>query len=136
MSAHGVLMAFFAAGFEHREENLSNVPDPLVVMGYAPGTANPTQGAIKVNAIYAELNIPVIAGLTITPSARHDDYDLFGASDTYKIGGDWQVIPDLRVRAAYNTGFRAPSLAELFGGSGIRLMLAGTCSLSEVCQPA
>lgn len=42
--------------------------------------------------------------------------DLFGGDWNYKLGLDWEVIEGLRVRSTYGTGFRIPSVPELFGG--------------------
>lgn len=49
-------------------------------------------------------------------AVRYSDYDLFGDNVTYKLGLDWMVMSGLRLRATYGTGFRIPSVPELFGG--------------------
>ncbi|MEJ0061303.1 MAG: TonB-dependent receptor [Terricaulis sp.] len=52
--------------------------------------------------------------LDLTGALRHDDYDGFGASDTWRIGAAYHVTENARVHAAYGTSFRAPSLYERF----------------------
>ncbi|HTO39706.1 MAG TPA: TonB-dependent receptor [Rhizomicrobium sp.] len=112
-------------GVERRFEHLADSPDALVQLGYAANPSAPTSGGYNVTSVYGELRIPVLKdvpmaqSLVITPSARFDHYSSFGSAKTWKIGGDWQVIDDLRFRGTYATGFRAPSVAELFGGQGI-----------------
>ncbi len=114
-----------ALGFERRFEHLEDSPDALVQAGYAANPAAPTAGGYNVTSVFGELRIPIlkdlpmVESLVITPSARFDHYSTFGSAKTWKIGGDWQVIDDLRFRGTYATGFRAPSTAELFGGQGI-----------------
>ncbi len=111
-----------SVGFEHRTEHLADTPDILVQEGWAPNQSNPTNGGYNVSSIFGEMNIPVlkdtmlVKSLTLAPSIRFDHYSNFGNSTTGKIGVDWQVFDDVRVRGSYWTGFRAPSTAELFGG--------------------
>jgi iron complex outermembrane receptor protein len=117
--------AMGAVGFERRFEYAADNPDALVQNGYAANPSAPTAGGYGVTSIYGELRVPLLKGLpgveslTFTPSARWDHYSTFGDASTYKLGAEWQVIDDIRVRGSYNTGFRAPSTAELYGGHGI-----------------
>ena len=112
-------------GFERRFEFANDAPDALVQEGYAAGPSAPTAGGYGVTSAYGELRIPIVKDLpfaefvTLTPSGRFDHYSSFGDALTWKIGGEWQVIDDLRFRGSYSTGFRAPSTAELFGGNAI-----------------
>ena len=114
-----------AVGIEHRTEHLDDTPDILVQEGWGPNQSNPTSGGYNVTSLYGELNVPVLKdapfakSLTLTPSIRYDHYSNFGNSTTGKFGVDWQVIDDVRVRGTYWTGFRAPSVSELFGGQVI-----------------
>ena len=112
-------------GFERRFEYANDAPDSLTQEGYAAGPSAPTAGGYGVTSFYGEMRIPVLKDLpfaefvTLTPSGRFDHYSTFGDALTWKIGGEWQVIDDLRIRGSYATGFRAPSTAELFGGHAI-----------------
>ncbi|HET7083351.1 MAG TPA: TonB-dependent receptor [Rhizomicrobium sp.] len=113
-----------AVGFERRFEYSRTFPDNLGVEGYSASQSSPTAGGYGVYSFYGELRIPVLKdtpmfqSLTVTPSGRYDHYSTFGDATTYKLGVDWQVVSDLRFRGSYNTGFRAPSTAELYGGHG------------------
>lgn len=113
----------FAAGFEYREENGWLDPDSLLTAGAALGNAqDPIDGEIEATEIYAEMNIPVLAGLTGVESldldlaVRYSDYDLFGSDTNYKLGVNWQIVPSLKARGTVSTAFRAPSIPELFSG--------------------
>ncbi len=52
----------------------------------------------------------------VTAGARYDDNDDFGSHTTYRLSGAY-LIPvnggEIKVRATYGTGFRAPSLFEI-----------------------
>jgi iron complex outermembrane receptor protein len=66
------------------------------------------------NGVFAELNVPIVKTLEANVSARTDRYSDFGTANTYKVSGRWQPTPEVLVRSSYNTGFRAPSLTDLF----------------------
>jgi len=114
-----------ALGVERRFEHLEDFPDKQVVLGYAPGRTEPTSGGYGVTAVYGELQIPLLRdaplakSLDLTTSARYDHYSTFGDATTYKIAANWTVTDDIRFRGSYETGFRAPSTAELFGGNAV-----------------
>lgn len=50
-----------------------------------------------------------------TAGVRHDRYNVFGDATTYRLtGGYYHTETDTKLRAGYSTGFRAPSMNELF----------------------
>jgi outer membrane receptor protein involved in Fe transport len=114
-----------AIGGEYRWEHLSDSPDTLVQEGWAANPTQPTSGGYNVGSVYGEMEIPVVKdrpfmqAITLNPSIRYDNFSTFGSSWTGKIGGTWKVSDDLMIRGSYSTGFRAPSTAELFGGTVI-----------------
>src|SRR4029077_10055841 len=109
-------------GFERRFEYANDAPDALVQEGYGAGPSAPTAGGYGVTSFYGEMRIPILKDLpfaefvTLTPSGRFDHYSTFGDALTWKVGGEWQIIDDIRARGSYAPGLRAPSTAELFGG--------------------
>jgi iron complex outermembrane receptor protein len=112
-----------AAGVVYREEEGWRDPDSLVALGVANTNAQqPISGQVKTKEAYAELSAPLLADMPfarrveLNAAARYSDYDLFGDNWTYKLGLDWTVVEGLRLRATYGTGFRIPSVPELFGG--------------------
>ncbi len=111
------------AGYEYRLLVGENVPDPITVAGETTGNAAQiTSGHYYVNEGYAELSVPIIGNLPFaedveaTGAVRVSNYSTFGSQVTYKLGGRWRVIRDVTVRGTYSTGFRAPSISDLFLG--------------------
>jgi iron complex outermembrane recepter protein len=63
--------------------------------------------------VYTEFNIPWTKEFTMNASARYDDYTAVGGSASGKLSARWQPIEQLLFRAAFGSGFRAPTLVEL-----------------------
>ena len=55
--------------------------------------------------------------LTISLATRYSDYDTFGDTLNSKFGFKWKPIEELLVRGTWSEGFRAPAVADLFGGT-------------------
>lgn len=114
----------FAAGVEYREQDGSFRPDPVAASGETAGIpAGPTSGDFDVTEYYAEVSIPVAAGLPgvdyleINGAGRLSDYSTVGTEGTFKVSALYRPIPDLSVRGSISTGIRAPGIGELFGGA-------------------
>ena len=113
----------FAVGVESRKEEGKFVPDALAQTGGSTNlSAGPTGGDYKVDEIYLELQVPILADLpgarelTLNVASRFSDYDTFGETTNNKFGLKWKPIDSLLVRATYADGFRAPTIADLYGG--------------------
>jgi len=112
-----------AAGYEYRFVTGEFIPDPLTVAGLTTGNKGTiTSGTYHVNEGFGELSVPVISNAPFardfeaTVAARVFNYNTFGTGTTYKLGARWRIIDDLTVRGTYSTGFRAPSIADLYAG--------------------
>jgi iron complex outermembrane receptor protein len=115
----------FAVGVEHREETGRFVPDAFAQSGEYTGLpATTTEGSYDLDEVYLELNIPVLADLpfakelTFNVATRYSDYSNFGDTLNSKFGMVWRPMDDLLVRATWAEGFRAPSIDNLYGGTG------------------
>lgn len=113
----------FALGAVHRKEKGWRNPDPLTVLGVAnTNQQDPISGESTATEGFVELSVPVLEGkpffenLTLNTALRYSDYDIFGGDTNYKLGVDWQVVPQFRARATLGTAFRVPNVPELFGG--------------------
>ena len=113
----------FAVGVESRKEEGRFIPDAQAVTGNSTTLAGgPTQGSYKVDEIYAELALPVLADLpgaqelSFSVATRYSDYDTFGDTLNSKFGFKWKPIDSLLVRGTYAEGFRAPTINDLYGG--------------------
>ena len=68
---------------------------------------------------YAQLIVEPIDGLVLTGGARIDSHSTFGEFDTHRLTAAY-LLPntETKLHASYGTGFRAPSLNELYGPFG------------------
>jgi iron complex outermembrane receptor protein len=64
--------------------------------------------------LFVEFNIPVVKELELNLALRYDDYSDFGGTTNPKASFRWTPAKDLLVRGSVNTGFRAPSLFEVY----------------------
>ncbi len=65
--------------------------------------------------LVAEYNeIPGIRSLSLGASVRYEHYSDFGSTTNPKFTLDFRPIDEVMVRASYNEGFRAPSLASIY----------------------
>lgn len=64
---------------------------------------------------YTELIVEPIDGLVLTAGARIDDHSEFGSFDTHRLTAAYLIEEtSTKFHASYGTGFRAPSLFELY----------------------
>lgn len=111
-----------AVGFQVRKEKLDDQPGAQNQASNSWGltTAGRTKGEDTIKELFAELdiplirNVPLVDSLTLNVSGRYSDYDSYGENSTYKIGANWAITPEYRLRASYGTAFRAPALYELY----------------------
>lgn len=139
----GPLSAAF--GVEYHTDGIDNQPDPVTSQGDAAVFQLPTQGSYATSSLYGELNVPILSNLPFVKaltgdvSSRYDYNTIFGRALTYKVGLDYAINDDFRLRGNHSTGFRAPQVKELFAGgesdepSGSD-PCSGAGSLSPQCQ--
>ncbi|MBT4522396.1 MAG: TonB-dependent receptor [Halieaceae bacterium] len=114
-----------AFGFEYRKEATSKRPDALLASTGTLGATNfePTRGDSKIVELYAETILPAwrstsgLSAMDFEGALRYSDYGDFGSSTNPKVGVRLQFNPAWLLRATFATGFRAPSLNELFEGN-------------------
>jgi outer membrane receptor protein involved in Fe transport len=120
MSSDGIGVSL---GLEYRREFLQTQFDEPILQGDlsgAGGPALPTRGSQSDKDIFGEIRIPLIQNitgfkdLTFEGGVRYSDYTHGGGNVTYKLGLDWQIIPDIRLRGSYERAVRAPNVSELF----------------------
>ena len=126
----------FAVGYEHREEDGSFVPDPVVAAGEtADVPTNPTAGGIDLDEFYGEVVVPIVKDVTAIDSlsfsaaARYSDSDLFDSETGSKFAVNWGPVENLMLRASYSEGFRSPNIGELFNlGSRFDSSISDPCN--------
>jgi vitamin B12 transporter len=64
---------------------------------------------------FAELQSEIVANLFAAASVRHDENERFGGKTTWRIAPAY-LVPKIgtKLKASYGTGFKAPSLTQLF----------------------
>ncbi|OYU83040.1 MAG: TonB-dependent receptor, partial [Burkholderiales bacterium PBB5] len=115
--AGGDLM--LALGGEVRRERANSRGSALLtsdnILGDdTPGLSQNTDNGRTVQAVFAELNAPLTKQLELQFALRHDHYQGIGGTTNPKLGLRFTVDKTLMLRASAGTGFRAPSLNDLY----------------------
>lgn len=113
--------AAVAIGFQYREDEISDRPGEITLAGNAWGEGGDiTVGDDNTTAFFGEIELPLLADkpfveqLDFTGSARWTDVDSYGSDTTYKVGLNWSLTDQVRLRSTFGTSFRAPALYELY----------------------
>lgn len=74
-----------------------------------------TNKRISSNAGFAQAQVNLFDRLLFTGGVRQDSYNVFGDATTYRLtGGYLHKETGTKIRASYGTGFKAPTLNDLF----------------------
>ena len=125
-----------AFGYEHREEDGSFVPDPVVAAGEtADVPTTPTAGGYDVDEVYGEVIVPLVKdktgidSLSLSAAARYSDSSQFDSETGTKYSLNWGPTKNVMLRASYSEGFRAPNIGELYNlGSRFDSAITDRCS--------
>lgn len=80
--------------------------------GIAP--ASSVDETRNVMSFYLDAETDLSDNLRVTGALRYDDYDGFGHTTNYKLAANWFVTDNLSLRGAVSSGFRAPSMQQLY----------------------
>ena len=75
--------------------------------------------------VYVDLESDLTSKLLVGLAGRFEDYSDFGSTTTGKLTARYAILPQLAVRGAVNSGFRAPSLGQSFFSSTATNLVAG-----------
>ncbi|MDV3455544.1 TonB-dependent receptor [Sphingomonas sp. HF-S4] len=124
-------------GGEARKEKIrGSVPTEFQPVINANGTTSnawsvgnylPFRGEYSVKEAYLETVVPLGLGLEFNGAVRATDYSNSGYVTTWKLGGTWAPIEDIRFRVTRSRDIRAPNLNELYQ--------AGTANSDSVTNP-
>ena len=109
--------AAYAAGLQYRDEAYQSRPSDALFSGDIAGLGGaqaPVDKDRKVTSAFGELVLPILKGLEGNVAARYDRYNDIGNASTYKASVKWQPVKGFAVRGGTGTGFRAPTLVELW----------------------
>lgn len=107
----------YATGLQHRKEEFVTRPSAALETGDIAGLGGatpPVNRDRKITSVFAELNAPILKGLDGNVAVRRDDYNDVGASTNYKASLRYQPVREVLVRGSMGTGFRAPTLIDLW----------------------
>lgn len=78
-----------------------------------------TSDAFSLTGVWAQAILEPVDNLTVTAGGRHDHHSAFGGYDTWRLTGAY-LFPDFgtKLHASVGTGYRAPSLYELYAPWG------------------
>ena len=124
--------ALFYVGGEYRDEEYFDESLAQMEAFNIGGTAGGSSGGSRSTwATFVEASLPVMDTLEISPAVRYDSYSDFGTNVSYKIAARFQPMDYWLVRASYGTGFRAPSLDELYSASSQSFEFADDLGLCQ-----
>lgn len=106
-----------AAGGEFRQEKYSFSPVEAYQIGDVAGFGGnilPVSKSRNVFSAYAEGAVPILKNLEADLGVRYDDYETVGNTTNPKLSLRWVATPEFLLRGSYGTGFRAPSLTDLY----------------------
>ena len=92
--------------------------DPLADQGFSSssngfgGFPNSTSADQDSVAAYVDLEADLTDKFTLQGAIRYEDFSEFGDTTDYKIAGMYHVTDSFRIRAAYSTGFHAPTAGQ------------------------
>ena len=115
---HAGRPAALALGFEARNERFTQTANAAVAGPVIASTGlDPSENNTGKRDVYAgffELNVPIIKSLDVTVAARYDKYSDFGNTTNPKFSFRFEPSKAFLLRGSYSTGFRAPSLYDLY----------------------
>ncbi len=104
-----------AVGTELRHEKANfNVNQDIASQAASSGLSGslPKSGKRNIEALFAELNMPMLKDLEVQLATRFDNYSDVGNTTNPKLGVRYQPSKQLLLRGSASTGFRAPTLFE------------------------
>lgn len=91
--------------------------------GFQPADA--TNRSRNSQALYADWEANFTPNLTVDAAVRSEHYSDFGSSTTAKLAGSYKFGSAVLLRGAASTGFRAPSLQQLYFSSTFTDFISG-----------
>ena len=102
--------------------------------GARPGSSQVFPGFKPVNAVdkgrssgavYADLEYDVTEKWLLNGALRYENYSDFGGTTNYKLASRYKLTDNVNIRGAVSTGFRAPSLHQIYFNSTATQFVGG-----------
>ena len=119
--------ATVALGFDVGGERFVEATTPFNdVTAAASGLTDfSTEGSRKTQAVFIELDMPILKSLDLDISDRQDRYSDFGTTNNAKLSLRYQPASFLTFRGTASTGFRAPTLFNLYSSNSLSASSSG-----------
>ncbi|MBH0072559.1 TonB-dependent receptor [Pseudoalteromonas sp. NZS127] len=65
-------------------------------------------------SFYLDAETYIIEDVILSGALRYDNYKGFGDTVNFKLAGNWSITDDISLRGALSSGFRAPSMQQLY----------------------
>jgi iron complex outermembrane receptor protein len=125
--------ATLALGFSMEGENFTYATTPLndlthAATGYGDQSI---EGSRTAQALFFELDVPMAKSLDLDVSDREDRYSDFGRTNNGKVTVRYQPSHYVTFRGAASTGFRAPTLYDLYQPNNLTASTSGNMGLGN-----
>jgi outer membrane receptor protein involved in Fe transport len=114
-----------AVGIEHDKNASNGFVDPLAAaVAYSTANFNVTIGSYTTTEGFGEIEVPLAKdvawakSLDLNGAVRITDFSTSGTIYTWKVGGTYAPIDDIRFRATRSRDTRSPNLGEFFSQGG------------------
>ncbi len=114
----------YAVGYQYQETSFVDRADVASSTGdVAGGASSNGAGNSKATSFYGELSFSPFEGVEVGLAGRSDDFDWDNISSsggdsqsTYRLSASWRPNDTFMIRGSLGTGFKAPTLGNLFLG--------------------
>ncbi|HEY7889724.1 MAG TPA: TonB-dependent receptor [Steroidobacteraceae bacterium] len=130
--------AVLAIGFSASGDSYSDATTPLndLLVAATGLTDFAIEGSRTAQALFAELDVPMSRNLDVDISDRQDRYSDFGTTNNGKVTLRYQPSHYVTFRGSASTGFRAPTLFNLYSPNFLAASTGGTMgSGNPFCTP-
>jgi iron complex outermembrane receptor protein len=128
-----------AIGAEIREEKFQFDPALAFQVGDIAGFGGNILGVDRkrhVASVYSEIAVPILRTFEADFGIRYDNYQTVGSTTNPKLSMRWTPTPELLLRASTGSGFRAPSLTDLYTARASSVTANGTRDPIRCPNPA
>jgi iron complex outermembrane receptor protein len=133
-----------AVGAEVRRETFEFEPAAAIQTGDITGQGGnelPETASRNVESAFVEFNADVLTGLSADAAVRYDNYQRVGSTVNPKGSLRWQPVQWVLFRGSVGSGFRAPSLTDLYASQATSVTSNGTrdpikCATFDPNNPA
>ena len=130
--------ATVALGFDMEGDNfdIGTTPYNNLVEAASGLTASAVDASRRIQAVFVELDVPMSKSLDVDISDRQDRYSDFGTTNNGKVTVRYQPAAFVTFRGAASTGFRAPTLYNLYSPNFLAASTSGNMGNNNpFCTP-